>query len=97
MRRLPDRLKVCHVFSVPTGQHVDVDLLHGRWKGSSKEAPPRRWCAGPNRAREFVGSRGTRIRFPGSASSGAAIPRRNAEGLLLQLGFTPDRILTESW
>jgi|GEM_PF-1960749 len=97
MRRYPDRLKVCHVFSVPTGQHVDVDLLHREMEGFLEGSSAQALVCGPNRAREFVGSRGTRIRFPGFCELWCGNPRRNAEGLLLQLGFSPDRILTESW
>jgi len=97
MRRYPDRLKVCHVFSVLTGQHVDVDLLHREMEGFLEGSSAQAMVCGPNRAREFVGSRGTRIRFPGFCELWCGNPRRNAEGLLLKLGFTADRILTESW
>jgi ferredoxin-NADP reductase len=97
MRRYPDRLKVRHIFSVPTGQHVDVDLLHREMEGFLEGSSAQAMVCGPNQAREFVGSRGTRIRFPGFCELWCGNPRRNAEGLLLKLGFTPDRILTESW
>lgn len=97
MRRHPDRLKVCHVFSTPTGQHVDVELLHREMEGFLEGSSAQAMVCGPNRAREFVGSRGTRIRFPGFCELWCGNPRRNADGLLNQLGFTPDRIQTENW
>lgn len=97
VRRHPDRLKVRHVFSVPQGQHVDVELLHREMEGFLEGSSAQAMVCGPNRAREFVGSRGTRIRFPGFCELWCGNPRRNAEGLLLQVGFTPDRILTETW
>jgi ferredoxin-NADP reductase len=97
VRRHPDRFKVRHIFSVPEGQHVDVELLHREMEGFLEGSSAQAMVCGPNRAREFVGSRGTRIRFPGFCELWCGNPRRNAEGLLLQLGFTPDRILTETW
>jgi ferredoxin-NADP reductase len=97
VRRHPEKLRVRHVFSVPAGEHVDVELLHREMEGFLEPSSAQAMVCGPNRAREFVGSRGTRIRFPGFCELWCGNPRRNAEGLLLQLGFTPDRILTESW
>ena len=97
VERYPDRLRVRHVFSVPTGQHVDVDYLHREMEGFLEGSSAQAMVCGPNRAREFVGSRGTRIRFPGFSELWCGNPGRNVEGLLLQLGFTPDRILTENW
>jgi len=97
LRRYPERLKVRHVFSVPLGQHVDVDLLRREMEGFLEGSSAQAMVCGPNRAREFVGSRGTRIRVPGFCELWCGNPRRRVEGLLGQLGFTPDRILTEMW
>jgi ferredoxin-NADP reductase len=97
VRRYPDRFKVRHVFSALTGEHIDVDLLHREMEGFLEGSSAQAMVCGPNRAREFVGSRGTRIRFPGFCELWCGDPQRHAEGLLLKLGFTPDRILTESW
>lgn len=97
LRRFPDRLKVRHVFSDPGGAHVDVELLRREMEGFLEGSSAQAMVCGPNQAREFVGSRGTRIRVPGFCELWCGNPRRNVEGLLTQLGFTPDRILTEMW
>jgi hypothetical protein len=67
--------------------------MEGFLEGSSSQA----MVCGPSKAREFVGSRGTRIRFPGFCELWCGNPQRDTEGQLLKLGFTPDRILTETW
>lgn len=92
MRRYPDRLKVRHVFSVPAGEHVTVDLVRREMDGFLEGASAQAYVCGPNRPREFEGTR-----EPGFCELWCGNPRRKVAGLLGRLGFTSERILTEMW
>ncbi len=97
LERHADRLRVRHVLSVTSGEHVSVELLRGEMKGWLDGAADLALVCGPNRPRESVGPDGAKTKQPGFCEQWCGHPRRKLPGLLDQLGFTPDRILTEMW
>jgi 3-ketosteroid 9alpha-monooxygenase subunit B len=95
--RFPDRFKVRHVLSVTAQEHVSVDLLRGEMAGFLDGLAATALVCGPNRPREVPGADGSKRREPGFCELWGGNPRRKVAGRLAELGFTPDRILMETW
>jgi ferredoxin-NADP reductase len=92
----PGRLRVRHVFT-ETGERASVDLLRREMEGCFDATRALALVCGPNRPREVVGPDGAKRKEPGFCELWCGNPRRKVLGLLAQLGFAPDRILTEMW
>jgi ferredoxin-NADP reductase len=97
MKRHEGRLKVRHVWSVTSKEHVSVDLVRKEMAGFLEGGTSMALVCGPNRPREVVGPDGAKCREPGFCELWCGNPRKKVDGFLAQLGFTPDRIRTEMW
>ena len=93
----PGRLKVRHVFSVTSKEHVSVDVVRREMEGFLDGATSMGLVCGPNRPREVAWPDGSTRREPGFCDLWCGTPRKKVDGFLARLGFTPDRILTEMW
>lgn len=87
----PDRLRVRHLFS-SAGEYATVEGVRAEMAGWIDGQDGMALVCGPNRPRD-VGGR----KEPGFCEKWAGHSRRKQVGWLAQLGFTPDRILTEMW
>lgn len=92
LARHPDRLRLRHVFSVTDREHVSVDIVRAAMDGWIDGKDALALVCGPNRPRVVAGAK-----VPGFCEQWCGNPRRRVPGLLDQLGFSPDRILTEMW
>jgi len=92
-----DRLKVRHVLSVTGREHVSVDLVRREMDGFLDGATALALVCGPNRPREIQNPDGSKRREPGFCELWSGNPRRKLPGLLEQVGFSPERILSEMW
>jgi ferredoxin-NADP reductase len=97
MHRYPHLLKVRHVLSVDRKEHVSVDLVRSEMDGFLDGTTSQAMVCGPNVPRESLDSSGHLIRQPGFCELWCGNRRRQAPGLLSELGFSPDRVLTEMW
>lgn len=93
----PSRLKIRHVFSTTAKEHVSVDLIRREMDGFLDGASSVALVCGPNRPREVLGPDGSKRREAGFCELWCGNPRKKVDGFLAQLGFTPDRILSEMW
>ncbi len=91
-----ERLRIRHAFS-SAGERVSVELVRREMEGFLEARSALALVCGPNRPREVVGPDGAKRREPGFCELWCGNPRRKQAGLLEQLGFAPDRILTEMW
>lgn len=87
-KRHADKLRIRHVFSVASGEHVSVDLVRREMEGFLEGATAMALVCGPNRPRDGK---------PGFCELWCGNPRKKVAGFLAQLGFASDRILTEMW
>lgn len=97
IQRHGDRIKVRHVFSVSSGEHVSVDLVRREMEGYLDGATAMALVCGPNRPREAANPDGSKRREPGFCELWCGNPRKKVAGLLGEIGFSPDRILSEMW
>ena len=97
LRRYPDKLRIRHVFSVDSKEHVSVEIVRKEMEGYLDGSDSLALVCGPNRPREVVDPDGTKRKEPGFCELWCGNPRRKEPGLLEQLGFAPDRILMEMW
>ncbi|MBI4565538.1 MAG: hypothetical protein HY716_12660 [Planctomycetes bacterium] len=96
--RFPDRFRIRHVFSKgPRREHVSVEMVREAMSGYLDGAASLALVCGPNRPRQGVAPDGSKVRQPGFVDAWCGVPRRNVPGRLQQLGFGPERILTEMW
>jgi 3-ketosteroid 9alpha-monooxygenase subunit B len=95
--RFPEWFRVRHVLFATAHEHVSVDLLRKEMAGFLEGAVATALVCGPNRPREVLGADGSKRREPGFCELWGGNPRRKVAGRLGELGFTPDRILMETW
>lgn len=95
--RHPDRFRLRLLFSRTRQERVTVDRIRREMEGFLDPAASLAFVCGPNRPREATGPDGSRRREPGFCDLWCGSVRKKQEGLLAELGFTPDRIRTEMW
>jgi ferredoxin-NADP reductase len=92
-----DRLRIRHVYSVAGGEHVTPEIGRRAMEGWIDGASSMAFVCGPNRPREVTGPDGAKTKGPGFCEAWCGNPRRKMAGKLAELGFLPERILTEMW
>lgn len=97
LRRHSDRLRVQHIFSVTEKRHVNVEIVRAAMAQWFDGRDAIALVCGPNRPRVVAAPDGMKKKEPGFCEAWVGNPRKRTPGLLDQLGFAPDRILTEMW
>ncbi|HTF57208.1 MAG TPA: hypothetical protein VK661_08245 [Planctomycetota bacterium] len=95
--RHADRFRIRHIYSVAGGEHVAPDIIRRAMEGLIDGATSMAFTCGPNRPRDVAAPDGSKRKEPGFCESWCGNPRRKVTGKLAELGFTPERILTEMW